>query len=287
MTTRALFRLRLPDGTIRLAIGSPDEGPATLLDPEASLDAMLAAGGGRLWDEVAAATGTDDVPEGARLLAPIETQPVWAAGVTYERSRVGREAESLSAADVYSLVYDAERPELFFKSTGDRAVGPGDAIGVRRDSAWNAPEPELVVVVDADMRPVGFTVGNDASSRSIEGENPLYLPQAKVYERSCALGPCVVAWDDLALPAAIRLSVERGGGVAYEGETSTAVIHRRLEDLVDWLGRALTFDRGAFLMTGTGIVPPESFTLTAGDEVVIEIEGIGVLRNPVIDVGRV
>jgi 2-dehydro-3-deoxy-D-arabinonate dehydratase len=227
------------------------------------------------------------VPEGARLLAPIETQPVWAAGVTYERSRVGREAESLSAADVYSLVYDAERPELFFKSTGDRAVGPGDAIGVRRDSAWNAPEPELVVVVDADMRPVGFTVGNDASSRSIEGENPLYLPQAKVYERSCALGPCVVAWDDLALPAAIRLSVERGGGVAYEGETSTAVIHRRLEDLVDWLGRALTFDRGAFLMTGTGIVPPESFTLTAGDEVVIEIEGIGVLRNPVIDVGRV
>ncbi|HEY6570714.1 MAG TPA: fumarylacetoacetate hydrolase family protein [Candidatus Limnocylindrales bacterium] len=286
MTARALFRLRLADGTVRLASGSPDGGPATLLASTVSLDALLAAGNGDLWDRVAAADRAGPVPAGATVLAPIESQPVWASGVTYERSRVGREAESVSAADVYSLVYDAERPELFFKSTGDRVVGPGDGIGVRRDSAWNAPEPELVIVVDAGMKPVGLTAGNDVSSRSIEGENPLYLPQAKVYERSCALGPCIVAWADVALPAEIRLSVERGGAVAFEGETSTAAIHRRLEDLVDWLGRAMAFEVGCFLMTGTGIVPPESFSLTAGDEVSISIEGIGLLRNPVVDVGR-
>ena len=285
MTARALFRLRLPDGSVRLASGSPDDGPANLLDPALSIDTLL-AGGGQLWDRVAASVGAGAVPAGATVLAPIDTQPVWAAGVTYERSRVEREAESVSAADVYALVYDAERPELFFKSTGDRVVGPGDGIGVRRDSAWNAPEPELVVVVDAGMSPIGFTAGNDVSSRSIEGENPLYLPQAKVYERSCALGPCIVAWTDVALPAEIRLSVTRGGSTVFEGHTSTAAIHRRLEDLVDWLGRAMAFDVGCFLMTGTGIVPPESFSLAAGDEVSITIEGIGVLRNPVVDVGR-
>ena len=286
MTARALFRLRLPDGSVRLASGSPEAGPSALLEATASLDALLAAGDGGLWDRVAAADRADPVPAGATILAPIETQPVWAAGVTYERSRVEREAESVSAADVYALVYDAERPELFFKSPGDRVVAPDDAIGVRRDSAWNAPEPELVIVVDAGMTPVGFTIGNDVSSRSIEGANPLYLPQAKVYERSCALGPCIVAWSELGLPADIRLSVTRGGSTVFEGETSTAAIHRRLEDLVDWLGRAMAFDRGSFLMTGTGIVPPESFSLTAGDEVLITIAGIGLLRNPVVEVGR-
>ncbi|MFI5292816.1 MAG: hypothetical protein ACHQ02_08110, partial [Candidatus Limnocylindrales bacterium] len=141
MTARALFRLRLADGTVRLASGSPADGPASLLDAALSLDALLAAGNGDLWDRVAAADRAGPVPAGATVLAPIDTQPVWAAGVTYERSRVEREAESVSAADVYALVYDAERPELFFKSTGDRVVGPDDAIGVRRDSAWNAPEP--------------------------------------------------------------------------------------------------------------------------------------------------
>ena len=286
VTTRALFRLRLRDGSVRLASGSPEDGPATLLDAALSIDGLLAAGGGELWDRVAASDGREAVPAGAAIIAPIETQPVWAAGVTYERSRVEREAESVSAADVYALVYDAERPELFFKSAGDRVVGPGDGIGVRRDSAWNAPEPELVIVVNAGMEPVGFTAGNDVSSRSIEGENPLYLPQAKVYERSCALGPCIVAWADVALPAEIRLSVSRGGSTVFEGQTSTAAIHRRLEDLVAWLGRAMAFDWGCFLMTGTGIVPPESFSLTAGDEVSVTIEGIGVLRNPVVDVGR-
>ena len=286
MTARALFRLRLSDGTVRLASGSPEAGPTALLDPAASIDGLLGAGGGALWERVATATLADAVPDDATLLAPIESQPVWAAGVTYERSRNEREAESVSAADVYALVYDAERPELFLKAAGPRVVPPGDAIGIRRDSAWNVPEPELVIVADADLRPVGLTIGNDVSSRSIEGENPLYLPQAKVYDRSCAIGPCVVAWDDVALPAAIGLSILRGGEPAFEGETSTAAIHRRLEDLVDWLGRAMTFELGAYLMTGTGVVPPESFTLRAGDEVVITIGGIGELRNPVVEVGR-
>ncbi len=284
MTARALFRLQLTDGSVRLASGSPDTGPETLLDAALSIDGLLGRGGP--WDRVAAAAGTDPVPAGATILAPIESQPVWAAGVTYERSRNEREAESVSAADVYALVYDAERPELFLKAAGRRVVPPGDAIGIRRDSAWNVPEPELVIVADAALRPVGLTIGNDVSSRSIEGENPLYLPQAKVYDRSCALGPCVVAWDDVALPAAIGLTILRGGSPAFAGETSTAAIHRRLEDLVDWLGRAMTFDVGAYIMTGTGIVPPESFTLQAGDEVVITIDGIGELRNPVIEVGR-
>jgi 2-dehydro-3-deoxy-D-arabinonate dehydratase len=286
MTARALFRLLLPDGSTRLASGSPDAGPATLLDPAATIDRFLRAGDGRLWELVSSSPSAGGVPAEAVLLAPIDSQPVWAAGVTYERSRNEREAESVSAADVYALVYDAERPELFLKAAGPRAVAPGDAIGIRRDSAWNVPEPELVVVADADLRPVGLTIGNDVSSRSIEGENPLYLPQAKVYDRSCAIGPCVVAWDDVAMPAAIGLSIRRDGQAVFEGETSTAAIHRRLEDLVDWLGRAMTFDAGAYLMTGTGIVPPESFTLRAGDEVVITIAGIGELRNPVVEVGR-
>jgi 2-dehydro-3-deoxy-D-arabinonate dehydratase len=284
MPARALYRLRLPDGSVRLAHGSPATGPTTLLDPGLSFDALLADG--EVWDRVATATSGHGVPTDARMLAPIESQPVWAAGVTYERSRNEREAESVSAADVYALVYDADRPELFLKASGERVVPPGDAIGIRRDSAWNVPEPELVVVADARMRPIGLTIGNDVSSRSIEGENPLYLPQAKVYDRSCALGPCVVAWDDVTLPAAIRLSIVRAGSPVFGGETSTAAIHRRLEDLVDWLGRAMTFDHGCYLMTGTGIVPPESFSLRPGDEVSITIDGIGILRNPVIEVGR-
>ncbi len=284
MTARALFRMRLPDGSVRLASGSPASGPTTLLEPGVSFDTLLADGD--VWDRVATATTGHGVPTDARQLAPIESQPVWAAGVTYERSRNEREAESVSAADVYALVYDAERPELFLKSSGDRVVPNGEAIGIRRDSAWNVPEPELVVVVDAGMRPVGLTAGNDVSSRSIEGENPLYLPQAKVYDRSCALGPCVVAWEDVAMPTAISLEIVRAGSPVFGGETSTAAIHRRLEDLVDWLGRAMTFEHGCYLMTGTGIVPPESFTLRPGDEVSITIDGIGTLRNPVIEVGR-
>ena len=284
--TRALFRVALPDGSVRLASGSPDTGPRQLLPAGSSFDDLLSGRDGGIW-EVVAATATDGpVPDGARPLAPIGSQPVWAAGVTYLRSREGREAESVAASDVYTLVYDAERPELFFKGDGASAIGPEDAIGVRRDSTWDAPEPELVLVLDADLRLVGLTIGDDVSSRSIEGANPLYLPQAKVYERSCALGPAVVAFDGAILPAAVGLSIARDGSVVFRGETSTSTMRRSLDDLIDWLGRANRFPRGCYLMTGTGIVPGADVTLRAGDMVEISIEGLGVLRNPVVEVGR-
>ena len=282
--TRALFRLALTDGSTRLALGDPAGGPSALLDPAVTLDELLA--GERFWERTAASASSGGIPAGWHLLAPIERQPVWAAGVTYERSRAGREQESTSAADVYGLVYEAERPELFFKGDGPQAVGPDEAIGVRRDSTWDAPEPELVLVVDAALRLVGYTVGNDVSSRSIEGANPLYLPQAKVYERSCALGPCIVAADDVRLPADVSLNVLRDGAVAFSGTGTTGSMRRTPAELIDWLGRAMSFERGAFLMTGTGIVPPETFTLRADDIVTIQIAGIGELRNPVVVVGR-
>jgi 2-dehydro-3-deoxy-D-arabinonate dehydratase len=282
--TRALFRLALADGSTRLALGDPSGGPSALLDPAVTLDGLLAADG--FWDRVAAEASTGGIPAGWRLRAPIERQPVWAAGVTYERSKAGREQESTSAADVYGLVYEADRPELFFKGDGPWVVGPDEAIGVRRDSTWDAPEPELVLVVDAALRLVGYTVGNDVSSRSIEGANPLYLPQAKVYERSCALGPCIVAADDVRLPADVSLSVLRDGAVAFSGTATTGSMRRTPAELIDWLGRAMAFERGAFLMTGTGIVPPETFTLRPADVVTIAIAGMGELRNPVAAVGR-
>jgi 2-dehydro-3-deoxy-D-arabinonate dehydratase len=220
------------------------------------------------------------------LLPPIGTQEVWAAGVTYERSRDGRVAES-TEADVYTRVYEARRPELFFKASGARVVGDGQPVGVRVDSPWNAPEAELGLVVDASGAIFGFVVGNDVSSRSIEGENPLYLPQAKVYAKSCALGPGIVpVWAAPVQPFAIDLRVERAGATAFEGSTSTASLARDLEDLVSWLTAALDFSVGAVLLTGTGIVPDESFDLRPGDVVTITIDGIGTLVNPVVQVGR-
>jgi 2-dehydro-3-deoxy-D-arabinonate dehydratase len=219
------------------------------------------------------------------LLAPVGSQEVWAAGVTYERSRDGRMEESTEAS-IYDRVYTAERPEVFFKATGPRVVGDGDAIGVRVDSPWNAPEPELGLVVNADGELFGYVIGNDASSRTIEGENPLYLPQAKVYERACALGPGIVPVWAVEPPFEIRLQVLRGDEVAFEGTTSTDRITRSFEDLIGWLTAALDFPVGAVLLTGTGIVPDESFTLTAGDVVSIEVPGLGLLTNPVVAVGR-
>lgn len=216
-----------------------------------------------------------------QLLAPIEAnQEVWASGVTYLSSRLAREAESASA-DVYQTVYNADRPELFFKSTGVRAVGSGEPIRVREDSAWDVPEPELTLVINSKGEVVGYTVGNDVSSRSIEGENPLYLPQAKVYDRSCAIGPsiCIRPIDTLK-PIPINLSISRDGEVAFSGETSTSQIKRPLEELVEYLYRELAFPHGAFLMTGTGIVPGEDFTLMSGDTVRIDIDGL-VLENTV------
>jgi len=219
------------------------------------------------------------------LLPPIDSQEVWGAGVTYERSRAGRIEESTEGG-VYDRVYVARRPELFFKATAQRVVGDGQPVGVRADSPWNVPEPELGLVLNAIGEIFGYVVGDDVSSRSIEGENPLYLPQAKVYDRSCALGPGIVPAWAAAPPFDITLQVQRGDASAFEGSISTASITRRFEDLAAWLMAALTFPVGVVLLTGTGIVPDESFTLRAGDVVTIDIPGIGTLTNPVALVGR-
>jgi 2-dehydro-3-deoxy-D-arabinonate dehydratase len=235
-----------------------------------------------LLDESELPTVGDDFAE--RLLPPIVSQEVWAAGVTYFRSREARIEESQDAGggDFYDRVYTAERPELFFKATPHRVAGPNQTVRIRRDSRWNVPEPELALAVTRKGRVVGYTVGNDMSSRDIEGENPLYLPQAKVYDRSCALGPCV--WVTEAAPPAsteIRMEIVRGGEQVFAGATTLAQLKRAPESLVEFLFRDNSFPEGCFLLTGTGIVPPDEFTLQPRDEVRINIEPIGTLVNTV------
>jgi 2-dehydro-3-deoxy-D-arabinonate dehydratase len=222
-----------------------------------------------------------DEPAAGMLLAPLDSlHEVWAAGVTYLRSREARQVES-SVADVYEKVYDAPRPELFFNAIGWRVVGPAMPIRIRQDSRWNVPEPEMVLVVNRHLEIVGFCAGNDMSSRDIEGENPLYLPQAKIYNQSCAMGPGILlAKPDELGDLPIRLEVLGQGVVAFQGETRTAKMKRRLQGLVDYLGRELDFPHGVFLMTGTGIVPGNEFTLASGDVVRIKIGSL-VLENQV------
>jgi 2-dehydro-3-deoxy-D-arabinonate dehydratase len=225
-------------------------------------------------------------PPTGKLLAPIEpTHEVWACGVTYLRSREAREAES-TVKDVYTRVYEAKRPELFWKAIGWRVVGHQTPIRVREDSGWNVPEPELTLVVNSGGEIVGYCVGNDVSSRDIEGENPLYLPQAKVYDGSCALGPGIFLVDGERLrDLSIQIALTRGGSVVFEGATRTSQIKRPLEELVGYLGKELDFPRGAFLMTGTGIVPPHDFSMQRGDTVRITI-GELTLENPVASQSR-
>ena len=222
--------------------------------------------------------------QSVRVLAPLDEQEVWGAGVTYERSKVAREQESDQAASFYDLVYRADRPELFFKATPSRVVGTGQPIRVRRDSVWCVPEPELALVLSPALALVGFTAGNDVSARDIEGENPLYLPQAKVYDACCALGPCITLAQAMPPRASIgiRMEIERDGTRIFVGGTSVGRMARRFEDLIDWLGRENRFPSGVVLLTGTGIVPPDDFSLRAGDMVRITIDGIGTLTNPVI-----
>ena len=216
------------------------------------------------------------------LLAPIESQEVWACGVTYERSRDARMHES-TQRDVYDRVYDAARPEIFFKATPSRVVGPGAEIVVRADSNWDVPEPELAVVADRRGQIVAYTIGDDVSSRSIEGENPLYLPQAKLYRGSCALGPCLVPPAEAPDPAAmeIGLRIERDGAELFADACAVADMRRSLPELVDWLWRAQDLPLGAVLLTGTWIVPPPELTLRPGDRVAIPITGLGRLTKPV------
>jgi 2-dehydro-3-deoxy-D-arabinonate dehydratase len=217
------------------------------------------------------------------LLPPLDRQEVWAAGVTYKRSEEARKRESQGAAIFYDMVYRAERPELFFKAPACRVVGPGQPVRIRRDSRWSVPEPELALVLDPQLRIVGYTIGNDMSARDIEGENPLYLPQAKIYDGSCALGPVITLSDSM--PAfgevTIRLVIERNGQTVFDGQTSLAAMHRSVTELAHWLGRELSFPDGVILLTGTGIVPPDDFSLQSGDVIHIDITGIGRLTNPV------
>ncbi len=299
MTThndRALVRVYVPEVGARVGLRLGEQ----VYDVSAqipSVSAWLRASAGRVAQAIdeleqtaralnratpAADFDAPPAPEVCHWLAPVDTQDVWAAGVTYERSRSARQAEAIDGGDIYARVYAAERPELFFKAQGPRVVGPWADVGIRADARWSVPEPELAVVLNPRLEPVGFTVGNDMSSRDIEGANPLYLPQAKVYTASCALGPGIVlgagaGWPD----AAIHITIQRSGTVVFQGETHTARIHRRLAELLEYLGRSSQYPDGAVLLTGTGVVPPDNFTLAAGDTITIAIEGVGTLVNTV------
>ena len=288
MNSMRVCRFQDSDGAIRpglvvgetdlLNLGAVGVGSLTSLiesdDPLAELSRLAARGAPRLSIS------------SVKLLAPVEQQEVWAAGVTYLRSRAARMEESDFSATAYDRVYDAPRPELFFKSLAEKVVPTGEPVGIRRDAKWNVPEPELALVLDSCGRLKGYTIGNDMSSRDIEGENLLYLPQAKVYNRSSALGPFVTlgptetearAWE-------ISLEIRRGGQVVFDGRTSVGKIKRSFAELADWLFRSQNFPHGAVLLTGTGIVPDAGFTLRAGDNIQISVAGIGVLENSVVKV---
>jgi len=264
-----------------------EDGGRWLRIPADSIDSLLAGDDFPARLAAACEEGASPLgapPEASTILAPIGSQEVWAAGVTYYRSRDARmeEAEAAGGGSFYDRVYSAPRPELFFKSTPHRVAGPGEDVRIRRDSKWNVPEPELTLVVSAGGRIIGYTIGNDMSSRDIEGENPLYLPQAKVYDRSCALGPAILAASRPLEPSTrIRLEVVRGGACVFDGSTTLASLKRRPEELVEYLYRDQSFPAGCFLLTGTGIVPGSDFTLASKDEIRITIDSIGTLINHV------
>lgn len=245
------------------------------------------------------ASELDNAPDAdvSHWLPPLDEQEVWAAGVTYLDSRKARQEEAADGGDVYARVYTAERPEIFFKASSKNTVGHLDAAGFRADSSWNVPEPELALVINPAMELLGFTIGNDMSSRDIEGANPLYLPQAKVYTASCAIGPGILlAPSDDWLAATIRLVISRAtppqtppqqagrGSIVFSGSVSTDQIKRTIPELIDYLGRSNTYPSGVMLLTGAGIVPPAEFTLHVDDVVEIAIDGIGKLQNRVIEV---
>ncbi len=240
----------------------------------------------RFLEKISANTITAHLLTKVKLLAPVGRQEVWAAGVTYQRSKTARMGESDFSATAYDKVYDAARPEIFFKSLAEKVVPPGEPVGIRKDARWNVPEPELALVLSSRGRVVGYTIGNDMSSRDIEGENLLYLPQAKVYHRSCAIGPWILvgASEGEARNWIIRLQIRRNGQAIFEGETSAGQIKRPFDELACYLFRSQVFPHGAVLLTGTGVVPPDDFTLQRDDAVSISISGIGALENPVVEV---
>lgn len=236
------------------------------------------------WKEISETDANQLISSG--LLAPMGNQEIWAAGVTYYRSRTARmeESQDSGGADFYDKVYNADRPELFFKATASRVSPPGGIVNIRKDSTWDVPEPELTLVISPSGKIQGYTVGNDMSSRSIEGENPLYLPQAKVYLGCAAIGPCILVQKEaLSEGTKIRLEIFREEKLAFSGETALTQLKRKPQELADWLFRANSFPIGCFMMTGTGVVP-DDFTLGKGDKVRIGIEGIGVLENTVQEI---
>lgn len=254
------------------------DGPLkTLSDILATDDPIAAVGSLATEDPVA-------VDESLRFLPPIDQQEVWAAGVTYRRSQTARMEESEAAASCYDRVYKADRPELFFKATPHRVSGHRQPLRIRGDATWNVPEPEVTLVLSPAMRIVGLTVGNDMSSRDIEGENPLYLPQAKCYDQCAGVGPWITLYNDLPPvdELIVDLKIERNNAIVFDQQTSAGQMARSFENLVGWLARDNSFPNGAFLMTGTGIVPTSDFTLLPGDVVNITIEGVGTLTNPIV-----
>ena len=285
--TIRLCRFRLPSAPNLPRVGVVEA--ARVVDLTAlgagSLTSLLESANPAVAVRSLAAASTVAHPlDAVALLPPVERQEVWAAGVTYLRSKAARMEESDFSATAYDRVYEAPRPELFFKALGEKAGGPNDPVGIRADAGWSVPEPELVLVMNSRGDLVGFTIGNDMSSRDIEGENLLYLPQAKIYDRSCALGPWIVlgcseaearSWE-------VGVTIRRGGVEVFAGSTGIDRLKRSFAELVEHLWRSQSFPSGVVLLTGTGVVPAESFTLQAGDQVAITISGIGTLTNDVI-----
>lgn len=279
-------KVELPGGEQRVAVLVENgvyilawsEGCRSLTDLLESADPVELVGS--MFDQNATLVAAPQV----KMLAPIDDQEVWAAGVTYKRSQVARMEESETGASHYDKVYTAPRPELFFKANPRRVSGPGQPVRIRTDTKWSVPEPELALVISKAGKLVGLTVGNDMSARDIEGENPLYLPQAKLYNQCCALGPCIfIPEEPLNLAATkITLVIHRRGVPVFRGETNLDQMKRTFDELIGWLYRDNSFPDGAILLTGTGIVPPNEFSLAAGDLVSIDITGIGTLSNPVV-----
>ena len=278
-----LCKVQLRSGETRVG-GLDDSGEVRLAPADARIDGILRDERPKslLKGLIETERGSVKLSE-ATLLPPLDRQEVWAAGVTYKRSQEARERESEGAAQFYDKVYSAPRPELFFKSPAYRVSGPGGPVHIRRDAKWSVPEPELALVIAPTLKLVGFTIGNDMSSRDIEGENPLYLPQAKMYENACAVGPAITFAEDMpsAEATSIRLTIERGGKTVFDGATKVSAMKRSFAELIEWLAREMSFPHGAILLTGTGVVPPDDFTLAVGDVVHIDITAIGRLTNTV------
>jgi 2-dehydro-3-deoxy-D-arabinonate dehydratase len=283
-----LCRFAAPDGSVHPGLTLDEQ---TVLDlnvcGKRSLEEILESDDPlRHIETLAKHTGRASRLSDVKLLAPVERQEVWAAGVTYLRSRVARTEESEHDASAYDRVYEAERPELFFKAHSDKVVGPDEGIGLRKDSRWTVPEPELTFVINSRGTIVGYTIGNDVSARDIEGENLLYLPQAKIYDRSCAIGPWIEPGlsEEQTRSQKVRLDVKRAGESVFTGETPLGNLKRPFENLVQHLFACQSFPHGVLLLTGTGIIPPDDFSLQPKDVVSIEITGIGVLENTVVEV---